>query len=42
VGSEMCIRDSNVAQQRKVNVVMSNGFGFGGHNTSVIFKQFIK
>jgi 3-oxoacyl-[acyl-carrier-protein] synthase II len=32
----------NVAQQRKVNVVMSNGFGFGGHNTSVIFKQFVK
>jgi 3-oxoacyl-[acyl-carrier-protein] synthase II len=30
----------NVAQQRKVNVVMSNGFGFGGHNTSVIFKRF--
>jgi 3-oxoacyl-[acyl-carrier-protein] synthase II len=31
----------NVAQQRKVNVVMSNGFGFGGHNTSVIFKRFV-
>jgi 3-oxoacyl-[acyl-carrier-protein] synthase II len=30
----------NVAQQRKVNVVMSNGFGFGGHNTSVILKQY--
>jgi 3-oxoacyl-[acyl-carrier-protein] synthase II len=30
----------NVAQARKVKVVMSNGFGFGGHNTSVIFKKY--
>jgi 3-oxoacyl-[acyl-carrier-protein] synthase II len=28
----------NEAQQRRMNVVMSNGFGFGGHNTSVIFE----
>ncbi len=27
----------NEAQQRKINAVMSNGFGFGGHNTSLIF-----
>ncbi len=27
----------NEAQQRKVQSVMSNGFGFGGHNTSLIF-----
>ncbi len=27
----------NEAQQRKINAVMSNGFGFGGHNTSIIF-----
>ncbi|HJW31296.1 MAG TPA: beta-ketoacyl-ACP synthase II [Saprospiraceae bacterium] len=27
----------NVAQQRDVKAVMSNGFGFGGHNTSLIF-----
>lgn len=27
----------NKAQQREVNVAMSNTFGFGGHNTSVIF-----
>ncbi len=27
----------NEAQQRKVDAVMSNGFGFGGHNTSLIF-----
>jgi 3-oxoacyl-[acyl-carrier-protein] synthase II len=27
-------------KQKKVDYVMSNGFGFGGHNTSVIFKRF--
>ena len=30
----------NTAQERKMNVVLSNGFGFGGHNTTVIFKRF--
>ena len=29
----------NEAQQRKVDVVLSNTFGFGGHNTSLIFKK---
>ena len=28
----------NKAQKRKVNVALSNTFGFGGHNSSVIFK----
>lgn len=28
------------AQQRTVNVALSNTFGFGGHNASVIFKKF--
>lgn len=30
----------NKAQHRTVNVVQSNGFGFGGHNASVIFKKY--
>lgn len=29
----------NKAQQRTVNAAMSNTFGFGGHNTSVIFRK---
>ncbi len=30
----------NKAVKRKVNIAMSNAFGFGGHNTSVLFKKF--
>lgn len=30
----------NQAQERKVKYALSNTFGFGGHNTSVIFKAF--
>jgi 3-oxoacyl-[acyl-carrier-protein] synthase II len=30
----------NTAQKRKVNYALSNTFGFGGHNTSVIFKSY--
>ena len=29
----------NEAQQRKVDVALSNTFGFGGHNFSIIFKK---
>jgi 3-oxoacyl-[acyl-carrier-protein] synthase II len=29
----------NTAQKRVVNVALSNTFGFGGHNTSAIFKK---
>ncbi|HEX8425309.1 beta-ketoacyl-ACP synthase II [Hymenobacter sp.] len=29
----------NEAQSREVNVAMSNTFGFGGHNTSVVFRK---
>jgi 3-oxoacyl-[acyl-carrier-protein] synthase II len=29
----------NKAQHRTVNAAMSNTFGFGGHNTSAIFRK---
>ena len=32
----------NKAQKRPVNIALSNTFGFGGHNTSVIVKKFSK
>jgi len=31
----------NRAQKRVVNVAISNTFGFGGHNASVVFKKFL-
>ncbi|MDZ4839247.1 MAG: beta-ketoacyl-ACP synthase II [Bacteroidota bacterium] len=31
----------NTAAHRDVNVAMSNTFGFGGHNVSLVFKKFI-
>lgn len=31
----------NVAQKRQVRAALSNTFGFGGHNASVIFKTFV-
>ncbi|WP_308199263.1 beta-ketoacyl-[acyl-carrier-protein] synthase family protein [Chitinophaga sedimenti] len=31
----------NVAQHREVRAALSNTFGFGGHNASVIFKKFV-
>ena len=31
----------NKAQKRVVNVAISNAFGFGGHNTSILFKKYI-
>jgi len=30
----------NKPQEREINVAISNAFGFGGHNTSVVFKKF--
>lgn len=29
----------NKAQEREINIALSNTFGFGGHNTSIIFKK---
>ena len=29
----------NEAQERVINIALSNTFGFGGHNTSIIFKK---
>lgn len=29
----------NKAQKREINVALSNTFGFGGHNTSIIFRK---
>ena len=31
---------ANKAQQRDVTIAISNTFGFGGHNTSVVFRRF--
>jgi 3-oxoacyl-[acyl-carrier-protein] synthase II len=30
----------NKPQKRQVNVALSNAFGFGGHNTSILFRKF--
>ena len=30
----------NKAQERQVTVGLSNTFGFGGHNTSAVFRKF--
>ncbi len=31
----------NKAVKRTVNAALSNTFGFGGHNASIIFKKFV-
>lgn len=30
----------NKAKKRKINVALSNTFGFGGHNVSLVFKKY--
>ena len=32
----------NKAQKKEINAALSNTFGFGGHNASVIVKKFVK
>ena len=32
----------NKAQKREINAALSNTFGFGGHNASMIVKKFVK
>lgn len=31
----------HTAQKRTVNIALSNTFGFGGHNTSVVFRKYV-
>ncbi len=30
----------NVAQERQINALLNNSFGFGGHNVSLVFRKF--
>jgi 3-oxoacyl-[acyl-carrier-protein] synthase II len=30
----------NLLQKRKIDYVLNNNFGFGGHNASIIFKKY--
>jgi 3-oxoacyl-[acyl-carrier-protein] synthase II len=30
----------NVAREKKIDAALSNSFGFGGHNASVLIKRF--
>jgi 3-oxoacyl-[acyl-carrier-protein] synthase II len=30
----------NVARKQEINVAISNSFGFGGHNATLVFKKY--
>jgi len=30
----------NVARKKEINAVLSNSFGFGGHNAVLVFKKY--
>jgi 3-oxoacyl-[acyl-carrier-protein] synthase II len=32
---------ANESREQEVNVVLSNSFGFGGHNVTLAFKKFV-
>ena len=31
----------NTAREMKVNVIINNSFGFGGHNASIVARKFV-
>ena len=31
----------NKSQKKEVKIAISNTFGFGGHNTSIVFKKYV-
>jgi 3-oxoacyl-(acyl-carrier-protein) synthase len=39
-GMEDLITDTQTATRLTVDAVMSNGMGFGGQNTSVVFRKY--
>ena len=32
---------ANVAKQKKIRVALNNSFGFGGHNATLVAKEFV-
>lgn len=42
IDSKLNFTFGSKAVERKVNVALSNTFGFGGHNAAIIFKKFVR